>query len=91
MHVVRPASKISRVLHDRDLSSRSLSEGATRGIFEWLRSTGYPACEKLFYQHSWIDIGSSDEEDSDHDESDLGVSANTNSEYIETWLRGVTE
>lgn len=88
---VRKTLGISSVLYDRNLSSHSLSEGATRGIFEWLRSTGYPACEKPLYQHSWFDIGSSDGEVPDNDESDPGASANTNSEYIEKWLGGVTE
>ncbi|PYH80478.1 hypothetical protein BO82DRAFT_433275 [Aspergillus uvarum CBS 121591] len=46
-------------------SSESLSEAATRGIFNWLRSTGYPADEKPIYQHSWIDLESSDEEGDD--------------------------
>jgi hypothetical protein len=88
MHVGE-ALEISRVLHDRDLSSNLLSEGATCGIFGWLRSTGYPACEKSLYQHSWFDVGSSDGEDSDSGGSDIGVSANANSDFIATWLGGV--
>uniref|UniRef100_A0A093V8R0 Ectonucleotide pyrophosphatase/phosphodiesterase family member 6 n=1 Tax=Talaromyces marneffei PM1 TaxID=1077442 RepID=A0A093V8R0_TALMA len=42
--------------------SESLSEIATRGIFEWLRSNGYPASESFIRQHSWFDIGSSEGE-----------------------------
>ncbi|KAL6230445.1 hypothetical protein BDW75DRAFT_234375 [Aspergillus navahoensis] len=50
---------------DHELFSQSLSETATRGIFGWLRSTGYPANENPIYQHSWIDLESSDEEEMD--------------------------
>jgi hypothetical protein len=38
-----------------DLYSQSLSEGAVRRIFEWLRSTGYPRNERPIYEHSWFD------------------------------------
>lgn len=54
-----------------DLSSQLLSEVATRGIFSWLRSTGYPHREKPIYQHSWIDLEETDnEEEPDDAESD---------------------
>ncbi|GIK04879.1 hypothetical protein Aspvir_008977 [Aspergillus viridinutans] len=55
---------------NHELFSQSLSETATRGIFSWLRSTGYPANEKPIYQHSWIDLESSDEEEMDDIDSD---------------------
>ncbi|KAE8395986.1 hypothetical protein BDV23DRAFT_65603 [Aspergillus alliaceus] len=35
--------------HDLKLFSESLSEAATRGIFGWLRPTGYPANERPIY------------------------------------------
>lgn len=56
---------------DYDLSSQLASEIATRGIFGWLSSSGYPAKERPIYQHSWIDIESTDEEEDDV-ESDTG-------------------
>lgn len=49
-----------------DPVSESLSELATRGIFEWLRSRGYPACEKPIYEHPWICLEDSSE-DNDND------------------------
>ncbi|RJE22648.1 hypothetical protein PHISCL_05031 [Aspergillus sclerotialis] len=44
-----------------DFFSQALSEGNTRGILGWLRSTGYPRNERAIYQHSWIDLESIDE------------------------------
>jgi hypothetical protein len=67
-------------------SSQLLSEGATRGIFGWLRSTGYPACEKSIYQHSWIDIGSSDDEELDDDESGIVRDDGLRKPFIEQWI-----
>ncbi|RAL17789.1 uncharacterized protein BO97DRAFT_430721 [Aspergillus homomorphus CBS 101889] len=52
------------------MKSQLLSEAATREIFGWLRSTGYPANDKPVYQHSWIDIESSDRDPMDDSESD---------------------
>lgn len=62
--------EVSPIHCDYDLSSQLASEIATRGIFGWLRSTGYPADEKAIYQHSWIYLECSDEEDDDEVESD---------------------
>lgn len=45
--------------------SESLSEIATRGIFGWLRSNGYPASESCVREHSWFDIGNSEGEEMD--------------------------
>ncbi|KAJ5950475.1 uncharacterized protein N7479_008888 [Penicillium vulpinum] len=61
-----------------DFFSQMLSEGATRGIFEWLRSTGYPLSEKPIYQHSWIDLEDTDGEDEPEAESD-----------VESWLGAI--
>lgn len=71
-----------------DLSSESASEVATHGIFGWLRSTGYPANEKTLYQHSWIDMESSDDEEGDDVESDIdkGTVPLT---FINDWLIGI--
>ncbi|CEJ61171.1 hypothetical protein PMG11_09711 [Penicillium brasilianum] len=49
--------------YDYDFHSQELSEGYTRGIFSWLRSTGYPRNERPIYKHSWLDLESADEED----------------------------
>lgn len=81
-------SALSCSLLDYDLFSQSLSEGATRGIFEWLRSTGYPACEKPLYQHPWIDIESSDDEDPGY-ESDIDISANKAMGNTKLWLKTI--
>ncbi|PLB43867.1 hypothetical protein P170DRAFT_459437 [Aspergillus steynii IBT 23096] len=51
-----------------DFLSQDLSECATRGIFGWLRSAGYPASERRIYQHEWIDLEDTDEEGEDEDE-----------------------
>ncbi|OJJ95259.1 hypothetical protein ASPACDRAFT_48003 [Aspergillus aculeatus ATCC 16872] len=45
-----------------DLIAEALSEVATRGIFGWLRSRGYPASERAIYQHEWLALASSDDE-----------------------------
>ncbi|GIK06733.1 hypothetical protein Aspvir_002383 [Aspergillus viridinutans] len=70
-------------------SSQSLSEGATRGIFEWLRMTGYPAREKTLYQHPWIDIESSDEEDLDSTASDREQFADSSTKSIQNWIEAI--
>ena len=70
-----------------NLSSQLASEIATRGIFCWLRSTGYPANEKPIYRHSWIDMESSDEEYDDID-SDNGDGADC-LPFIDEWLSRV--
>jgi hypothetical protein len=69
-----------------DLLSQSLSEAATRGIFQWLRSTGYPRNEKAIYQHSWIDMEGSDDEEPDDAESDVGKEWNFKKQRVEDWL-----
>ncbi|KAE8356962.1 hypothetical protein BDV28DRAFT_125990 [Aspergillus coremiiformis] len=85
---VREQYPIAR--HDIKLSSDSLSEAATRGIFSWLRSTGYPANEKPIYQHSWIDIESSDDEDVDDVESSTTEGTGSR-EFIDEWLSNVDQ
>ncbi|KAL2821949.1 hypothetical protein BJX63DRAFT_377545 [Aspergillus granulosus] len=72
-----------------DLLSQSLSEAATRGIFQWLRSTGYPRNERGIYQHSWIDIESSDDEKLDDAESDVGKEWSLKEQRVERWLDGI--
>ncbi|KAL3420257.1 hypothetical protein PVAG01_08756 [Phlyctema vagabunda] len=44
--------------------SETISEMATRMMFGWLRSYGWPAAEKAIYSHSWMSEGSDDETDS---------------------------
>lgn len=68
---------------DCDLSSQLVSESATRGIFEWLRSTGYPVSEKSLYQHSWIGCESSEEEDDI--KSDIAKEA-ASLIFVDKWL-----
>lgn len=70
---------------DCDLSSQLVSESATRGIFEWLRSTGYPVSEKSLYQHSWIGCESSEEEDDI--KSDIAKEA-ASLIFVDKWLSG---
>ncbi|PYI02782.1 hypothetical protein BO78DRAFT_463756 [Aspergillus sclerotiicarbonarius CBS 121057] len=74
--------------YDYDDDAESLSENATRGIFGWLRLTGYPADEQAIYQHSWIDIESSDDEAVDDGESDTFDKTDTR-ESIEEWLNAL--
>jgi hypothetical protein len=40
-----------------DFASEKHSERNTRGIFGWLRSTGYPLDERPIYQHQWLNVG----------------------------------
>lgn len=73
-----------------DFASQSLSEGATRGIFEWLRSTGYPCSERPIYQHSWINLEGTDEEEAPNDtESDVEMQYNPKKVHVERWLEGI--
>ena len=76
--------------YNYDFFSETFSEIATRGIFEWLRSTGYPRSEKPIYQHSWIDLeDTDDEEEPDDAESDVEKHTSPNKSHIETWLNGI--
>ncbi|KAJ5505033.1 hypothetical protein N7463_007907 [Penicillium fimorum] len=88
-----PTSHILTALNDYnyDFSSQSLSEVATRGIFEWLRLTGYPRCEKSLYQHSWIDLeGTDEEEEPDDAESDAEKYwSHPKKTHVESWLDGI--
>ncbi|KAJ5562398.1 hypothetical protein N7535_003139 [Penicillium sp. DV-2018c] len=73
-----------------DLSSQSISEGATRGIFGWLRATGYPPCEKAIYQHSWIDLESTDEEEEPDDaETDAEMHRSLNKAHVASWFDAI--
>ncbi|KAK6823827.1 hypothetical protein RU639_006509 [Aspergillus parasiticus] len=62
----------------------SLSEGETRGIFQWLRISGYPASERAIYQREWMDAGSSSEEEVDDGES--SPSPEFSGELVEAWM-----
>lgn len=75
--------------YDYDFFSQALSEGATRGIFGWLRSTGYPRSEKPIYQHSWIGLECTDEEEPDDAESDGEVQSHPKKMNVEGWLDGI--
>ncbi|KAJ5638402.1 hypothetical protein N7528_000792 [Penicillium herquei] len=84
------SSQVAAKLEDYsyDFSSHTLSEGFTRGIFGWLRSTGYPHCERPIYQHSWFDLEcSDDEEEPDDVESDEDGLRRTT--HVESWLEDI--
>ncbi|KAJ5934450.1 hypothetical protein N7466_003997 [Penicillium verhagenii] len=76
--------------YNYDFSSQLVSEGATRGIFGWLRSTGYPRCEKPLYQHSWIDLENTEEEEEPDDAgSDAEKHWSSKKTHVESWLDGI--
>lgn len=73
-----------------DFYSQFLSEVATRGIFEWLRSTGYPYSERDIYEHSWLDLeGTDDEEEPDDTESDLEIQQDPKQTHVESGLESI--
>ena len=80
----RPSRDISN-----GLLSQSLSEVATRGIFQWLRSTGYPRNEKAIYEHSWFDMEGTDDEEPDDAESNPENVVDFKNQKIESWLDGI--
>ncbi|KAJ5361987.1 hypothetical protein N7541_002831 [Penicillium brevicompactum] len=86
---IRNEMSIAANHYNYDLFSQSLSEGATRGIFEWLRSTGYPSSERPIYQHSWLDLEDTDEEEADDAESDLEAHQSSKKTHVEWWLENV--
>lgn len=45
-----------------DLEDEVVSENATRSIFTWLRSEGYPASEKGISLHEWLEHYESDDD-----------------------------
>jgi hypothetical protein len=76
--------------YNYDFYSQSLSEGTTRGIFEWLRSTGYPRNERHIYQHSWLDLEGTDEEEGfDDEESDVEKQWSPKRRHVESWLERI--
>ncbi|KAJ5718277.1 hypothetical protein N7488_003923 [Penicillium malachiteum] len=82
-------SQVAAQLEDYtyDFSSQTLSEGLTRGIFGWLRSTGYPLCERPIYQHSWLDLEFSDDEEPDDVESEEDRLQRVS--HVESWLEDI--
>lgn len=75
-----------------DFCSESLSEGATRGIFGWLRATGYPRSERGIYQHSWVDLEGTDEEekrDGAESEPDTEGQLGPQEMKVERWLDSI--
>jgi hypothetical protein len=76
--------------YNYDFYSQSLSEGTSRGIFEWLRSTGYPRNERPIYQHSWLDLEGTDEEEGfDDAESDVEKKWSPKRRHVESWLKSM--
>lgn len=85
-------NRTSAVLDDYryNFFSEDLSEGATRGIFGWLRSTGYPCSERPIYQHSWLDLEGTDEEEAPDDaESDVEIQRTPKKMHVGRWLEGI--
>ncbi|KAJ5177195.1 uncharacterized protein N7482_003072 [Penicillium canariense] len=74
--------------HNYDFLSQTFSEIATRGIFGWLRSTGYPRSERPIYQHSWFDLGT-DEQEPNNAESDVEIHWGPKKRHVESWLDGI--
>lgn len=96
----RPLSKVLNTSVERtsarlddynyDCFSLSLSEGTTRGIFGWLRSTEYPRNEEFRFQHPWLNVESSDDEEGfDDGESDMGKQWSPKRTYVESWLESI--
>lgn len=80
------------IQNDTTQLSQVASEAATRGVFSWLRSTGYPANEKPLYRHSWIEDYSSDDCDGDVDiNSDSGEKDEFFQSFVKQWLSRVDE
>lgn len=78
-------------LKETALVPETISEMATRSIFGWLRSYGWPAPEKVIYSHSWIILEGSDDEpanDPEDDVSDPGKVKYTSDKFerITAWL-----
>jgi len=89
-----PLTKTTATLGDYKYNflSQMLSEGATRGIFEWLRSTGYPHRERHIYQDSWIDLEDTDEEEEpDVAESDVERQLDATKRHVGNWLDGIEQ
>ena len=89
-----PSNRTSAVLDDYKyvFFPQLLSECATRGIFEWLRSTGYPSSERPIYRHSWLDLEGTDEEEAPDDaESDVEAQRSPKKMQVERWLDGLED
>jgi hypothetical protein len=76
---------------ERFAVSESLSANATRSIFGWLRSTGYPLREREMRRHSWLDVNDDDDDDDDDDEESEEIIESFSSESkqasnVEKWL-----
>ncbi len=64
------------------LRSEILSEVATRSIFGWQRTKGFPAEEKAIRMHEWLDLDKTDEEEEEEDDDDdLSTTDNTSRVY----------
>ncbi|EOA85929.1 uncharacterized protein SETTUDRAFT_110951 [Exserohilum turcica Et28A] len=63
----------------------AISENATRNIFSWLRSDGYPPYEKAIFEHEWFMTYDSDEEQERIEEA-TSMSDSKNITKIEEWL-----
>ncbi|KAE8402793.1 hypothetical protein BDV37DRAFT_272647 [Aspergillus pseudonomiae] len=84
---IEPVPKRTPSQWSIDCLSDDLSAGTTRGIFGWLRSTGYPANERHVYKHPWFDVGDCDEDEMSDDREDGGeVNEADRRKAVESWL-----
>jgi len=63
-----------------DPDSEGLSEVATRSIFGWLRSDGYPLTEREIWKHPWLNSNESSDEELD----DLSKSVSADGAQVTT-------
>jgi len=66
-----------------DTENEVVSENATRSIFTWLRSEGYPASERGISLHEWLETFDSDD---DVDPGDLESIGNDQDLRVAEWL-----
>ncbi|EXJ72776.1 uncharacterized protein A1O5_03923 [Cladophialophora psammophila CBS 110553] len=68
-----------------DPESEGLAEIATRSIFGWLRSNGYPSKERGIWMHPWLNVNDSSDEEID-DLSEGGSADGERGSTIENWI-----
>jgi hypothetical protein len=89
------AASESQFTNEQLFKPETLSASATRSIFSWLRTTGYPSNERGIRTHSWIDL-EYDEDDDEMGETSESLStlaekqtgAVASAENVERWLKG---
>jgi hypothetical protein len=81
--------ELTPFLDDNSEMSEEQSALATRSIFSWLRSDGFPQVEQTLWKHTWLQNLNIDKEEEQSDE-ELDDSSIKNKQPIsvESWLRG---